>query len=98
MVNQMDGIKIPTKVEEALNDQKWKEVMHVEMEALQENGTWNIVSLRLVTQGYTQTYNVNYQETFAPVMKMNTIRVLLSLATTFYWPLKQFVVNNTFFA
>lgn len=35
---------------------------------------------RLVAKGYTQTYEVDYHETFALVTKMNTIRVLLSLA------------------
>ena len=41
-------------------------------------------------------YGINYQETFAPVAKMNTIRVLLSLAVNMNWPLKQFDVKNTF--
>lgn len=34
----------------------------------------------LVTKGYTQTFGIDYQETFAPVAKMNFIRVLISLA------------------
>ncbi|RVW98030.1 Retrovirus-related Pol polyprotein from transposon RE2 [Vitis vinifera] len=35
---------------------------------------------RLVSKGYTQTYRIDYQETFALVAKMNSIRILLSLA------------------
>lgn len=35
----------------------------------------------LVTKGFTQTYGVNYWETFAPVAKMNSIKILLSCAT-----------------
>ena len=43
---------------------------------------------RLVAKGYTQTYGINYLETFAPVAKMNTVQVLLSLATNFGWNLQ----------
>jgi len=51
---------------------------------------------RLVAKGFTQTYGVDYMETFAPVAKMNTVRVILSLAANYGWNLQQFDVKNAF--
>ena len=51
---------------------------------------------RLVSKGYTQTYGVDYQETFAPVAKMNAKRILLFLAINFDWDLQQYDVKNAF--
>lgn len=47
-------------------------------------------------KGYTQKYGIDYEDTFAPVEKMNTIRVLISLAANLDWPLRQFDVKNVF--
>jgi transposase InsO family protein len=51
---------------------------------------------RLVAKGFTQTHGIDYQETFAPVAKINSIRILLSLAVNFNWTLHQFDVKNAF--
>ena len=60
------------------------------------NGSINRYKSRLVAKGYTQTYGIDYQETCAPVAKINTIRVLLSLAANMDWSLQQLDVKNDF--
>ena len=56
------------------------------------DGTLERYKARLVAKGYTQTCGVDYEETFAPVAKMNIVRVLFSLAANFHWDLQQFDV------
>ena len=60
------------------------------------DGSIDQYKARQVTKGFTQSYGIDYQETFAPVAKLNTIRVLLSLATNLDWPLCQLDVKNAF--
>ena len=51
-------------------------------------------NVRLVTKGYTQTYGVEYQETFSPMKKLNNIWVLLFLAANLETPLHWFDIKN----
>ena len=49
-----------------------------------------------MAKGFTRTYGLDYEETFAPVAKLNIVTVLLSLAANLDWPLQQLDVKNTF--
>ena len=51
------------------------------------NGSLERYKARLVAKGFTQTYDINYLETFVPIAKLNSIRVLLSLAANLEWSL-----------
>ena len=46
--------------------------------------------------GIVKTYGIDYTETFAPIAKLNTVQILLSLAANSEWPLHQLDIKNAF--
>jgi hypothetical protein len=102
----------------------WRAAMDLEIQALCQNGTWQLVSprpdlnvidskwvfkvkqhadgsierykARLVAKGFKQWYGLDYEDTFSPVVKPTTIRLLLSHAITRGWSLRQLDVQNAF--
>ena len=51
---------------------------------------------RLVAKGFHQRPGLNYTDTFSPVIKTTTIRIVLSIAISRGWSLRQLDVNNAF--
>jgi len=60
------------------------------------NGTIDWLKARLVSKGYTQIYGLDYGDTFSPVAKIASVRLLISLAAMHHWPLHQLDIKNAF--
>ncbi|KAH9071219.1 hypothetical protein Ae201684P_021658 [Aphanomyces euteiches] len=98
-------------IEKSPNRLKWLEATQVEYDLLIENGTWTLTDLhpafdadgkltkykaRLVLKGYMQQYGIDYLEIFAPVLRMNALRLLLCLVAHHAWKIRQMDVKTAF--
>lgn len=58
---------------------------------------WIDLSHHLVAKEYTQTQGLDYNGTFSPVVKLNSVRILIYLIARFDCSLHQLDVANAFF-
>ena len=60
------------------------------------DGSIEDLKAHLVAKGYTQVPGLDYTNTFNPVIKATTVRVVISIAVTNKWPFRQLDVKNVF--
>ena len=62
----------------------------------QLDGTIDCYKARLVAKGFTQEYGIDYEETFAPVARLSSVRTLIVVSAARKLPLFQMDVKNVF--
>ena len=61
------------------------------------NGSISKYKARLLAKGFHQRLGLDFHETFSPVVKLTTIRLILTLTLSNGWLFRQLDVNNVFF-
>jgi transposase InsO family protein len=63
---------------------------------MNENGELQKYKARLVARGFEQIHGIDYNETFAPVVRLNSIRIIFSIAVQFNMQIHQMDVKTAF--
>ncbi|KAI3752823.1 hypothetical protein L2E82_24860 [Cichorium intybus] len=96
----------PKKVDDALRDADWIKAMQDELHEFERHKVWTlvpppqgktIIGTRLVAQGFTQMEGLDYDETFAPVARLEAIRLFLAFASFMKFKVFQMDVKTAFF-
>jgi hypothetical protein len=82
---------VPPEQGRNIIDCKW--VYKVKRKA---DGSIDRYKAHLVAKGFKQRYGIDYEDTFSPVVKAATIRLVLSIAVSSGWNLCQLDVQNVF--
>ncbi|GJU30985.1 retrotransposon protein, putative, ty1-copia subclass [Tanacetum coccineum] len=85
--HSLRGLNEPANYKSAMLDlesDKWLDAMNAEMQSMKDNqtdmdGIVHTYKAYLVVKGYTQTYPVDYEETFSPVADIRAIRILIDI-------------------
>ncbi|KAJ9566256.1 hypothetical protein OSB04_002222 [Centaurea solstitialis] len=114
----------PSSYHEAKNNPMWVKAMKEEIDPIEKNGTWKLVTrpsnatiiglkwvfkvkkdangsisrykARIVAKGYLQQPGIDFEEVFAPVARIETVRILIALAAAKGWELHHLDVKSAF--
>ncbi|GJV41199.1 retrovirus-related pol polyprotein from transposon TNT 1-94 [Tanacetum coccineum] len=93
-VDEEEAIENNVKVSN--NNNTEDEFLEVYRNKLDENGIVSRNKARLVAQGYNQQEGIDYDETYAPVARLESIRILLAIACANDFKLYQMDIKSAF--
>lgn len=106
-VNGPDKIKWKAAIQEELDSLVEKEVFspvtHVPHGRRPIGSRWVFTvksdgrfKARLVAQGFNQVYGLDYLETYSPTLRMDSLRILLSVSAYYDWEIHQVDVKTAY--
>ncbi|GAU43218.1 hypothetical protein TSUD_301050 [Trifolium subterraneum] len=85
----------PVNFEDAVKNEKWLSAMNEEIESIERNNTWE-QKARLVVKGFLQKEGIDFNEVFALVARMETIRLVTAMTHYNGWSMHQMDVKCAF--
>ncbi|GJZ64922.1 retrovirus-related pol polyprotein from transposon TNT 1-94 [Tanacetum coccineum] len=87
----------PTNIKEVMADSTWIEAMQEELHQFNRLQVWELVDKPLAnSKGYAQEEGIYFEESFAPVARLEAVRIFIAYATHKSFPIYQMDVKTTF--
>ncbi|GJR52160.1 retrovirus-related pol polyprotein from transposon TNT 1-94 [Tanacetum coccineum] len=86
----------PKTYKDALTQSCWIEAMQEELNEFERLEVWELNKTRLVARGYRQEEGIDFEESFAPVARLDAIRIFLAYAAHMNMVVYQMDVKTAF--
>ncbi|GJX46908.1 retrovirus-related pol polyprotein from transposon TNT 1-94 [Tanacetum coccineum] len=88
----------PKNIKEAIQDESWTMAMQEELNQFKSNDIWSLVPppRNQTSIGYNQQEGIDFDETYVPVARLESIRILLAYACAHNFKLYQMDVKSAF--
>ncbi|GJS99342.1 retrovirus-related pol polyprotein from transposon TNT 1-94 [Tanacetum coccineum] len=86
----------PKNIKEAMADSAWIESMQEELHQFDRLDVWELVDIPLCKNGYAQKEGIDFEESFSPVARLETVRLFIAYAAHKSFTVYQMDVKTTF--
>ncbi|GKA12362.1 retrovirus-related pol polyprotein from transposon TNT 1-94 [Tanacetum coccineum] len=86
----------PKNIKEVMLDHSWIESMQDELNQFKHLDVWELVECPIVAKGYGQEERINFEESFAPVARLEAVIIFVTYAAHKNFPIYQTDIKTAF--